>query len=380
MADYKELLRKAIAALPENNGASRRAVYEKARSALVGQLRAIQPPLAARDITTHRLQLEDGIRQVEQEASEAVIAKLDHGDSEDVSARTAAKPAANGHAADDAHSGRQAELDRRHHRRRSRDGVPAEGYARGPSPSSPIEPSGKAGAAEGRAAARARQAGGRCEERAQGDRRSPRTSRRRKNGRPLPSIVARAEAAKGRSGTTAFGVPSDKPAFDNGRSNDNGRRAPAIEPRRDVAAAATRIEPRDARAGRCAPDDGRAAGLRRSRRLPPRCRACAKSTSSRCSPPIRRARSTAPSRPSTARRAARPITTSTASTSSRSKTEPSFDIKPQKSFPDPVRPKKRERAERRTPSVPSVPTAARSSSTAASSARRSIPIAAASAR
>ena len=73
MADYKELLRRAISALPENNGAARRAVYEKARSALVGQLRAIVPPLPARDITQHRLQLEDCIRQVEQEASEAVI-------------------------------------------------------------------------------------------------------------------------------------------------------------------------------------------------------------------------------------------------------------------------------------------------------------------
>ena len=73
MADYKELLRRAISALPENNGTARRAVYEKARSALVGQLRAITPPLPARDITQHRLQLEDCIRQVEQEASEAVI-------------------------------------------------------------------------------------------------------------------------------------------------------------------------------------------------------------------------------------------------------------------------------------------------------------------
>ncbi|MDB5529479.1 MAG: hypothetical protein JWR51_2582 [Devosia sp.] len=73
MADYKELLRRAISALPENNGAARRAVYEKARAALVGQLRAITPPLPARDITQHRLQLEDCIRQVEQEASEAVI-------------------------------------------------------------------------------------------------------------------------------------------------------------------------------------------------------------------------------------------------------------------------------------------------------------------
>ena len=76
MADYKELLRRAIEALPENNGAARRAVYEKARAALVGQLRAINPPLPARDITPHRLQLEDCIRQVEQEASEAVIAGM----------------------------------------------------------------------------------------------------------------------------------------------------------------------------------------------------------------------------------------------------------------------------------------------------------------
>src|SRR6218665_1180858 len=80
MTDYKELLRRAVEALPENNGAARRAVYEKARSALVGQLRAINPPLPARDITTHRLQLEDCIRQVEQEASEANIAGLNQQD------------------------------------------------------------------------------------------------------------------------------------------------------------------------------------------------------------------------------------------------------------------------------------------------------------
>jgi hypothetical protein len=53
MADYKELIRRAIQALPENNGAARRAVYEKARAALVGQLRGLNPPLPARDITQH---------------------------------------------------------------------------------------------------------------------------------------------------------------------------------------------------------------------------------------------------------------------------------------------------------------------------------------
>jgi hypothetical protein len=97
MADYKELLRRAISALPENNGAARRAVYEKARSALVGQLRAIQPPLPARDITQHRLQLEDCIRQVEQEASEAIISL---GRDAGLAQPLAPKPAASGSAAE----------------------------------------------------------------------------------------------------------------------------------------------------------------------------------------------------------------------------------------------------------------------------------------
>ena len=37
MADYKELLRRAVEALPENTGAARRAVYEKARAAGIGR-------------------------------------------------------------------------------------------------------------------------------------------------------------------------------------------------------------------------------------------------------------------------------------------------------------------------------------------------------
>jgi hypothetical protein len=76
MADYRELLRRAIEALPENTGANRRAVYEKARGALVAQLRAIEPPLPAREITQHRLNLEDCIRQVEQEATDILLGRL----------------------------------------------------------------------------------------------------------------------------------------------------------------------------------------------------------------------------------------------------------------------------------------------------------------
>lgn len=77
MATYKELLKRALDALPDNTPPTRRAVYEKARSALVGQLRAIAPPLPARDITQHRLQLEDSIRAVEQEAVDDLMARVD---------------------------------------------------------------------------------------------------------------------------------------------------------------------------------------------------------------------------------------------------------------------------------------------------------------
>lgn len=76
MADYRELLRRAVEALPDNTGANRRAVYEKARSALVAQLRAIEPPLPAREITTHRLNLEDCIREVEHEATEKLLGRF----------------------------------------------------------------------------------------------------------------------------------------------------------------------------------------------------------------------------------------------------------------------------------------------------------------
>lgn len=80
MADYTDLLRRAVDALPENNGAARRLVYEKARKALKAQLRAIDLP--ARDVTQHRLQLEDCIRAVEQQATEQLFSGLTRFDNE----------------------------------------------------------------------------------------------------------------------------------------------------------------------------------------------------------------------------------------------------------------------------------------------------------
>jgi hypothetical protein len=70
MADYYPLVAKAIAGLERNTGEGRRALYERARSALVAQLRGMSDPaLTEAEITRERLSLEEAIRKVEAEAA-----------------------------------------------------------------------------------------------------------------------------------------------------------------------------------------------------------------------------------------------------------------------------------------------------------------------
>jgi hypothetical protein len=70
MADYYPLVAKAIAGLEKNTGEGRRALYERARTALVAQLRGMNdPPLTEAEITRERLALEEAIRKVEAEAA-----------------------------------------------------------------------------------------------------------------------------------------------------------------------------------------------------------------------------------------------------------------------------------------------------------------------
>src|SRR3954454_1094905 len=69
MADYYPLIARAIAGLdPGAPGEQRRALYERARSALIAQLRSVQPPLSESEITRERLSLEEAVRKVESEA------------------------------------------------------------------------------------------------------------------------------------------------------------------------------------------------------------------------------------------------------------------------------------------------------------------------
>jgi hypothetical protein len=68
MADYHPLITRAVEGLGNNTAEARRTLYERARAALVAQLRGIDPPLSEAEITRERLALEDAIRKVEAES------------------------------------------------------------------------------------------------------------------------------------------------------------------------------------------------------------------------------------------------------------------------------------------------------------------------
>jgi hypothetical protein len=71
MADYYPLVAKAISTLdPNAPGESRRALYARARAALIAQLRGVDPPLSESEIARERLNLEEAVRKVEGEAAQ----------------------------------------------------------------------------------------------------------------------------------------------------------------------------------------------------------------------------------------------------------------------------------------------------------------------
>jgi hypothetical protein len=73
MADYYPLISRAVAALEKNSGDNRRALYERARAALLAQLRSVSPALNESDITRERLALEESIRKVEAESARRFV-------------------------------------------------------------------------------------------------------------------------------------------------------------------------------------------------------------------------------------------------------------------------------------------------------------------
>src|SRR5258706_15929755 len=70
MADYYSLITRAVAGLdPDEPGESRRALYKRARAALLAQLRTINPPFTEAEIRREQLALEEAVRRVEGEAA-----------------------------------------------------------------------------------------------------------------------------------------------------------------------------------------------------------------------------------------------------------------------------------------------------------------------
>ncbi|QAY94761.1 hypothetical protein CWB41_02570 [Methylovirgula ligni] len=69
MADYYPLLAKAVAGLPNSTPETRRAVYERARKALLGQLQSLQPPVPEADLRRESEALDAAVARIESELS-----------------------------------------------------------------------------------------------------------------------------------------------------------------------------------------------------------------------------------------------------------------------------------------------------------------------
>jgi hypothetical protein len=90
MADYSSVLSRAIAG--KKSYEERRVVYERARNALVNQLRSINPPLPEADITRQRLALEESIRKVETDLAGSTAVAVGPAAAPEPPVQTAAPP------------------------------------------------------------------------------------------------------------------------------------------------------------------------------------------------------------------------------------------------------------------------------------------------
>ena len=78
MADYYSLIAGAVSRLPNKTDEARRAIYERARTALQESLRALDPPISETDLANVQSALEAAIRRVEQDvAIETAVSKME---------------------------------------------------------------------------------------------------------------------------------------------------------------------------------------------------------------------------------------------------------------------------------------------------------------
>lgn len=70
MADYYPLLARAVAALPNSTRETRTAIYDRARKALLGQLRSLEPPVSEEHLQTESDALDASIARLESELAQ----------------------------------------------------------------------------------------------------------------------------------------------------------------------------------------------------------------------------------------------------------------------------------------------------------------------
>jgi hypothetical protein len=71
MADFYPILARAVAGLPDTSPAARQAIYDRARAALVAQLRSLDPPLGEAEIMRERLALDEAVARIEADYDDA---------------------------------------------------------------------------------------------------------------------------------------------------------------------------------------------------------------------------------------------------------------------------------------------------------------------
>jgi hypothetical protein len=78
MADYYSLIARAVSRLPNKTDEARRAIYERARTALQESLRTLDPPISEAELANTQSALEAAIRRVEQDvAIETAVGKME---------------------------------------------------------------------------------------------------------------------------------------------------------------------------------------------------------------------------------------------------------------------------------------------------------------
>jgi hypothetical protein len=78
MADYYSLIARAVSRLPNQTDEARRAIYERARTALPESLRTLDPPISEAELANAQSALEAAIRSVEHDvAIETAVSKME---------------------------------------------------------------------------------------------------------------------------------------------------------------------------------------------------------------------------------------------------------------------------------------------------------------